>query len=113
MPNYVVKLEVNCGGYEKHIVHNIGAETKQQAMLQAMSDESHGNAVLKSNGDWEDLGGEFAYCVQDCTEITKEVSEMLHKLDIYYSEYDPEYILEMIDEDAECRDIDTLLSYLS
>jgi len=113
MPKFLIKVEVNSGGYEKNTVHNITAENKQQAMLQALADESHGNAELESDGDWEDLGGQFIYRIQTCEVITDEQSDMLNGLGIYASVYDSEYILDMIDEDAECRDIDVLLSYLS
>lgn len=113
MPNFIVDLKLQIGEYEKNTVHNITAVTKQQAMLQALADESHGNANLQSDGVWWDLGGEMAYCVREARIITDEQSDMLHDLGMYASVYDPDHILDMIDEDAEVRDIDVLLSYLS
>ncbi len=111
MPRYLVKIEVNSGGYEKHTVHNVGADNEKQATLMALADEAHGNSELKPDGSWEDLGGEFIYCSQGCQVITDEQAEMLNSLGIYHSFYDPEHILDMLDEDADERDIDVLLSY--
>jgi len=118
----MVDLEVQTGGYEKSTVHIIDAESKQKAMLQAMADESHGNANMDdteyNEGVWWDLGGEFAYKINKC-QIVDEVhlkQETIKGLVdsgfFFVSKYDEEQILELIDEDAKIRDIDKLLAQL-
>jgi len=116
MAKFLVDLEVNVGGYEKSIHHLIEADTKQQAMLQAMANESHSNANMddteNNEGVWWDLGGEFSYCVSSCKEVSDEVAKVLTDNCFHISQYDPEYILEMIADDAEIRDIELLLKQL-
>lgn len=114
MKHFFVELELTLGEYEKHTRHLITAETREQAMLQAMTDESHGYANLTPEGVWEDMGGEMAYRISRCDEVSDDLATTLKDNRIFYAHtYNPEFILEMIAFDAEVRDIDTLLSYLT
>lgn len=113
MPKFHVRLDVQVGEYEKTTHHNIDAPNRAAAMLQAMADESHGNAYVDDEGRWWDLGGEMAYKVSGCEDITDDVSETLNTVGIWSSSFSEEQILDMIDEDAEVRDIDVLLGYLT
>jgi len=114
MKHFFVELELNIGEYQKSTRHLITAETREQAMLQAMADESHGCANMDSeDGIWWDMGGEMAYCVSRCDEVSDELVATLKTNRIFYgSTYDPDAILELISDDAGVRDIDTLLGYL-
>ena len=112
MTKFIVGVECTIGEYEKRTIHLVEAKTKQQAMLQALADESHGYGRLDEDGIWWDVGGEMAYKVDHCEKITEKQYEAVKKLEIIYlSHYSPNTIKEMIDDDEE-TDIDTLLGYL-
>lgn len=112
MAKFLVDLKLQIGEYEKNNVHLIDAETKQQAMLQALANESHGNANLDTDdGIWWDMGGEMAYCVRRCEPVADETAKALTDTGCFYvSGFDPEQIVEMLSDDAEMRDIDMLLA---
>ena len=114
MAKYLVDLQLQIGEYEKNNVHLIEAETKQQAMLQAMAGESHGNANMDTNdGIWWDMGGEMAYRVNRCSQICDVTAGVLVNTHCFYvNGYCPDEIIDMLDEDAEIRDIDLLLNQL-
>ncbi len=114
MAKFLVDLKLQIGEYEKSNVHLIEAETLEQAMLQAMAGESHGNANMDTNdGTWWDMGGEMAYCVNRCSKISDEIAGVLVNTHCFYvNGYCPEEIIDMLDEDAEIRDIELLLKQL-
>jgi hypothetical protein len=115
MAKFMVDLKLQIGEYEKSAVHLIDAESKQKAMLQALADESHGNANMDTNdGIWWDMGGEMAYSVRSCREVSEDVVKTLVK-DIgcfHESYFDPEQIIELLADDADTHDIDEMLGYL-
>jgi hypothetical protein len=115
MAKFIVDLELQIGEYEKGSVHVIDAPTKSHAMLQALADESHGNANMDScDGVWWDMGGEMAYSVRSCREVSEDVVKTLVK-DIgcfHESYFDPDQIIELLADDADTHDIDEMLGYL-
>lgn len=114
MKTFFLVVDLRIGEYEKTTRHMVTAETKQQAMLQALADESHGCAEVDKDGVWWDMGGEMAYCVSRCSELSDEVVATLKANQIFYaSTYNPDQILELLSDDADVRDIDTLLSYMT
>lgn len=114
MAKFLVDLKLQIGEYEKSTMHLIESETREQAMLQAMADESHGEANMDScDGVWWDMGGEMAYCVRKCEPITDDIVKALTFTGCFHvRQFDPEQIVEMLSDDADTHDIDEMLSYL-
>lgn len=82
MKNYIVKLTIYTGGYEKTAHHYIEAETPEQAGDQAILDESHDpeeNSVDYATGQIEDGCGEFIYEIHSITEVTEAEAKILAK----------------------------------
>lgn len=109
---FIVGVECTIGEYEKRTIHLIEAETREQAMLQALADESHGNANFDADCIWWDMFGEMAYKVDHCSIITEEVAKTFTDTGVFFvSTWCPDQIEDMLSDDAE-KDIDTLLGYL-
>ncbi len=80
--HYLIKLNVQCGEYEKTATHFLKAYSEKQACLFAINNESHDPEGLDLVNEkyWYDLGGEFAYSISSCEEITDPLEiEVLEK----------------------------------
>ena len=85
MKHYLVGIEVNAGGYEKHTVSLIQAPNKYKAGDIALYGEAHDPESL----DWDDCGvsdlhGEFRYSINSTQEVPEEEVPILLK---YFTPY--------------------------
>ena len=79
--NYMVKLDIIAGEYEKTARHIVQAKTKAGAIKQAYLDESHcDNAKLDGDtGYWVDGHGDFAYRAVEVMEISTDALLILRR----------------------------------
>ncbi|MDC8832927.1 hypothetical protein [Alteromonas gilva] len=80
MKNFVVKLNIQTGEYEKNCTKLIVADNQEDAGNQAMLSECHGD--LGESAEWtesgiSDLFWEFHYSVYSVTEVKPEHYEIL------------------------------------
>ena len=107
---YMVKLKLIIGEQEKNTRHLIRANSKEQATLQAMADESHGAAELTPDGVWLDLHGQMSYTLISCKLLPLELVESLVENGLFVvSQFDKVAIKSML---SEPQDVLTLCSYL-
>lgn len=107
---YLVKLKVIIGEQEKNTKHLIRANSEEQATLQAMADESHGDAELTPDGVWLDLHGQMAYTRVWCKALPVELVQHLVDNGIFVlSTFNKMSIKSML---SEPEDVLTLCSYL-
>lgn len=79
MKHYVVVIRMFIGCYEKNIRHVVSANDEDGAQEAALRDESHNDdAGYDDSGDWWD-GGDMAYRVVSCEEVTPEEFSVLNK----------------------------------
>ncbi len=88
MNNYLVKLKIRIGEYEKHTRCIVRADNMEDAGIYAMYCESHDPDNLEWAKDFShvyDMCGEFAYSVDKCFGLTRDES-------ICEAKYLPRYV---------------------
>jgi len=73
MKHYLVKLDIQAGGFEKNSIHLVEAVTRDMAALKALEDEAHDDISYDDICEyWEDGCGEFAYRVDSVRIVEDE-----------------------------------------
>jgi hypothetical protein len=94
--NYLVRLKLQIGEYEKGSDMIINADNEEQAGQMAMALECHGNAHWgEHSGIVYDLGGEFAYSVKGTQELTEDDFQVLKRFVPVFT-YDTAQIEELV-----------------
>lgn len=88
--HYIVEVEIQSGGYEKHVRKLIKAETKDEAKREALRGQCH--CDMRKGAQWldkftlEDCHGEFIYSITDCIRVHKDDVFTLRRYLIPYSD---------------------------
>ena len=94
--NYLVRLKLQIGEYEKGSDMIINADNEQDAGKMAMALECHGNAHWGEDEHCVyDLGGEFAYKVKGTQELTEDDFQVLKRFIPVFT-YDKEQLEDMV-----------------
>jgi len=81
MKNYLIRLELTIGGFEKHSIHLVRSKNEKIAKACALYGECHCTDILiwgeKSVED--DCGG-MVYTIDSCDEVSQKDSAVLQRL---------------------------------
>lgn len=79
MKNYIVKITLQIGEYEKGTTTLVKANDKSSAGKFALALECHGNATFEDNDLVWDMHGEMAYSVWSIEEVSDDDFNVLKK----------------------------------
>jgi hypothetical protein len=103
MNTYLVKVNIQTGGYEKTTHTMVMAPDKEKASLQALALECHGNSRLEGSNvsDWQvwGAGGELCYTAGNCQRLFEADVMILKKLGFNLFEYDESFIATTLESD--------------
>lgn len=79
---YLVKIQINCDGYEKHVATTATASSKEDAGVIAVNGEAHNELTLNDEGWYIENDDSFAYFIKSVTKLTAQEAAVFHKFNI-------------------------------